>query len=133
MAQEKGYFDLDILRITPLNLNSYTTSFNLDFLSVVMEVGYNERLDKRWISLTTTNGTVLLGRTFLDVGRRADLNINARLLGLNYYVILELIDDGRTDLDFYNWKSQMYITFVGNRTEVQDTIYRTYREEVVGN
>jgi hypothetical protein len=133
MAQEKGYFDLDILRIVPLNLNSYTTTFNLDFLSVVMNVGYNERLDKRWISLTTTNGTVLLERTFLDVGRRVDLNINSQLLGLNYYVTLELIDNYRTEVDFYNWKSQMFIAFVGNRTEVKDTIYKTYREQAVGN
>lgn len=133
MAQEKGYFDQNILRIVPLNLNSYTTTFNLDFLSVVMDVGYNERLDKRWISLTTTNGTVLLERTFLDVERRVDLNINAQLLGLNYYVTLELNDNYITEVDFYNWKSQMFISFVGNRIEVKDTIYKTYREQAVGN
>lgn len=132
MAHEEGYFDINLLRIVPLNLNLYTTNFNLEFLSVVMEVGYNERLDKRWISLTTTNGTVLLERTFLDIERRVDLNINSQLLGLNYYVTLELIDKSK-EIDFYNWKSNMYITFVGNTMEVKETIYKTYREFVVGN
>lgn len=132
---EKGsdFFAMNVLRIKPLNNVNYTTNVPLDFLNIQMEVGYNDRVKKRYISLKTQNGTILLYRTFIDVGRRVDLNNNAKLLGLNYYVIVEPVDKSFDNRDFFNWKDNYTITFVGNRTEVNEYIDLKYRESVVGN
>jgi hypothetical protein len=132
---EKGedYFKMNVIRVKPLNNVNYVTNINIDTLSCRMEVGYNDRTKKRYISLKTLNGTVLLYRTFIDVGRRVELNNNATLLGLNYYVILEPTQTGVDNRDFFNWKDNYTITFVGNRTEVNDYIDQKYRESVVGN
>ena len=129
----EGYFAMKVIRVIPFNNVNYVTTVNIDTLTCRMEVGYNDRTKKRYISLKTLNGTVLLYRTFIDVGRRVDLNNNAKLLGLNYYVILEPTPNGTDNRDFFNWKDNYTITFVGNRTEVDDFLDLKYREVVVGN
>ena len=129
----EGYFALDVLRVKPNNLQSYRSHINIDNLDCIIEVGYNSRLKKRYISVITSNGTVLLERTFLDIGRRVDLNNNAVLLGLQYYVTLEVIGVLEEDIDFFNWSDTFNISFVGCRTEVYNTLHIKLRNQIVGN
>lgn len=133
ISKPDGYFAMQVIRIKPKNLVNYVTTIPLDFLTVQMEVGYNDRTKKRYIALKTNNDTVLLERTFIDVGRRVSLNNNAKLLGLNYYIIVEPVDATLDTRDFFEWSDMYTITFVGNRLEVNQFIDEKYREAVVGN
>lgn len=131
--KKDGYFKMNVIKVQPLNIHTYVQNLQLDLLNVTIEVGYNERLKKRWISVKTADNTVLLRRTFLDVNRRVDLNNNATLLGLSYYIILDKKPNGFDNKNFLEWSDNYYISFVGVRREVNDYINNKYREIVVGN
>lgn len=131
--KKDGYFKMNVISVQPLNIHTYVQNLQLDLLNVVIEVGYNERIRKRWISVKTADNTVLLRRTFLDVNRRVDLNNNATLLGLSYYIILDKKQNGFDNKNFLEWSDNYLIKFVGVRREVNDYINNKYREIVVGN
>lgn len=82
---------------------NYTVDTVIDDVSVIMYFGYNSRLGKRWISIETNNGSVVLERTFLDFGREILFNINADLLGINNATLMLYSTDPTQSGDILNW------------------------------
>lgn len=107
--------------------NNYSVDASIDDVSVVMYFGYNSRLGKRWISVETTTGTVLLERTFLDIGREVKFNINAELLGINEATLMLYPTNENGDTDFLNWSKNYRILIWG----IYSYLYEDYRRKLV--
>lgn len=102
-----------------VNNESYYTS-NLVVGSVQMKLtcAYNSLNKQRWISLTDSYGNVLLPQTFLKYGRRCELNFNAEMSDLAYYVTLSPKDTTKVrhftdDYDYLDWSNDFRLCFVG--------------------
>ena len=102
-----------------LNDNNYYTS-NIIVGSVQMKLtcAYNSLNKQRWISLTDSYGNVLLPQTFLKYGRRCELNFNAEMSDLSYYVTLSPKDITKVryftdDYDYLDWSKDFRLCFVG--------------------
>jgi len=102
-----------------LNDNDYYMS-NIVVGSVQMKLtcAYNSLNKQRWISLTDTYGNVLLPQTFLKYGRRCELNFNAEMSDLSYYVTLSPKDITKVryftdDYDYLDWSKDFRLCFVG--------------------
>ena len=75
--------------IVPVSNNyNYKTRVRLENNLLVLDVKYNLRNKRRCLSISSVDGDVLLPYTFLDYGRRCELNFNATQIDLNYYVTL---------------------------------------------
>ena len=102
-----------------LNDNDYYMS-NIIVGSVQMKLtcAYNSLNKQRWISLTDSYGNVLLPQTFLKYGRRCELNFNAEMNDLAYYVTLSPKDITKVrqftdDYDYLDWSKDFRLCFVG--------------------
>ena len=102
-----------------LNDNDYYMS-NIIVGSVQMKLtcAYNSLNKQRWISLTDSYGNVLLPQTFLKYGRRCELNFNAEMSDLSYYVTLSPKDITKVryftdDYDYLDWSKDFRLCFVG--------------------
>lgn len=99
---------------TLLSLNnqlSYTTTVNLGGLNLLLEIGYNSRLKRRWISAKSTAGDVLLTRTFLTLNSAIDFNINTDIIGRKVTLLFDSWDKLPPDFDFINWNDLCVIQF----------------------
>ena len=102
-----------------VNNDSYYTS-NIVVGSVQMKLtcAYNNLNKQRWISITDSYGNVLLPQTFLKYGRRCELNFNAEMSNLAYYVTLSPKDITNVrhftdDYDYLDWSNDFRLCFVG--------------------
>ena len=102
-----------------INNETYYTS-NIVVGSVQMKLicAYNSLNKQRWISLTDSYGNVLLPQTFLKYGRRCELNFNAEMNDLSYYVTLSPKDITKVryftdDYDYLDWSKDFRLCFVG--------------------
>lgn len=127
-------------KITPDTVLYYFTSFTLsddlnytvdtviDDVSVIMYFGYNSRLDKRWIAIETVNGTVILERTFLDVGREIYLNINADLVGIQKAVLVLFPVNPDQAGDIKTWSNDYKLLIYGMYSYLVDDYDRSLVE-----
>jgi hypothetical protein len=79
---------------------------------------YNSLNKQRWISIADSYGNVLLPQTFLKYGRRCELNFNAEMSDLSYYVTLSPKDITKVrhftdDYDYLDWSKDFRLCFVG--------------------
>ena len=119
-----------------LNLPNYHTTIKVNNVTLIMYVNYNARSKQRSISLETLDGYVLLPKTFVKQGRRCELNFNAELEGLDYYVTLRPLNEGKTFADGYdylNWSDDFSLCFVGYDYSLTERLNRNIRIAFVGN
>ena len=118
------------------NTYNYYTTFRLGSTTILMNVRYNPRNKRREISLETVDGDVLLTNTFLSYGRRCELNFNAQLNGLDYYVTLKPKNESQTfdsSFDYVDWADYFTLCFVGFDYSLTERMLRNYRIILVGN
>lgn len=104
------------------NSLSYQNIVNIDGVDCIFDYGYNSFLKKRWISISTRNGEVLLERTLLTLGCENHLNVNADILDLTRVKIFLRKKEDLKEFDPENWGDNAELLIVG--------LYRQYREEV---
>ena len=123
--------------IVPVSDNyNYKTRVRLENNLLVLDVKYNLRNKRRSLSISSVDGDVLLPYTFLDYGRRCELNFNATQIDLNYYVTLlpkskSFVYD--QSYDFLNWSDNFDLCFVGNSFDLKERLDKNIRIRLVGN
>ena len=100
------------------NETYYTSKIVVGSVQMKLTCAYNSLNKQRWISLTDSYGNVLLPQTFLKYGRRCELNFNAEMSDLAYYVTLSPKDTTKVryftnDYDYLNWSNDFRLCFVG--------------------
>ena len=100
------------------NESYYTSTVVVGSVQMKLTCAYNSLNKQRWISLTDSYGNVLLPQTFLKYGRRCELNFNAELNDLSYYVTLSPKDTTKVrhftdDYDYLDWSKDFRLCFVG--------------------
>ena len=123
--------------IVPVSDNyNYKTRIRLENNLLVLDVKYNLRNKRRSLSISSVDGDVLLPYTFLDYGRRCELNFNATQIDLNYYVTLlpkskSFVYD--KSYDFLSWSDNFDMCFVGNSFDLKERLDKNIRIRLVGN
>lgn len=100
------------------NESYYTSTVVVGSVQMKLTCAYNSLNKQRWISLTDSYGNVLLPQTFLKYGRRCELNFNAEMSDLSYYVTLSPKDITKVryftdDYDYSDWSKDFRLCFVG--------------------
>ena len=100
------------------NESYYTSTVVVGSVQMKLTCAYNSLNKQRWISLTDSYGNVLLPQTFLKYGRRCELNFNAEMSDLSYYVTLSPKDIIKVryftdDYDYLDWSKDFRLCFVG--------------------
>ena len=100
------------------NESYYTSTVVVGSVQMKLTCAYNSLNKQRWISLTDSYGNVLLPQTFLKYGRRCELNFNAEMSDLSYYVTLSPKDITKVrhftdDYDYLDWTKDFRLCFVG--------------------
>ena len=100
------------------NDSYYTSTIAVGSVQMKLTCAYNSLNKQRWISLTDSYGNVLLPQTFLKYGRRCELNFNAEMNDLSYYVTLSPKDITKVrhftdDYDYLDWSKDFRLCFVG--------------------
>ena len=100
------------------NESYYTSTIIVGSVQMKLTCAYNSLNKQRWISLTDSYGNVLLPQTFLKYGRRCELNFNAEMSDLSYYVTLSPKDITKVrhftdDYDYLDWSKDFRLCFVG--------------------
>ena len=100
------------------NESYYTSTIVVGSVQMKLTCAYNSLNKQRWISLTDSYGNVLLPQTFLKYGRRCELNFNAEMNDLSYYVTLSPKDITKVrhftdDYDYLDWSKDFRLCFVG--------------------
>lgn len=100
------------------NESYYTSTIVVGSVQMKLTCAYNSLNKQRWISLTDSYGNVLLPQTFLKYGRRCELNFNAEMSDLAYYVTLSPKDTTKVrhfteDYDYLDWSNDFRLCFVG--------------------
>ena len=123
--------------IVPVSDNyNYKTRVRLENNLLVLDVKYNLRNKRRSLSISSVDGAVILPYTFLDYGRRCELNFNATQIDLNYCVTLlpkskSFVYD--KSYDFLNWSDNFDLCFVGNSFDLKERLDKNIRIKLVGN
>ena len=100
------------------NESYYTSNIVVGSVQMKLTCAYNSLNKQRWISIADSYGNVLLPQTFLKYGRRCELNFNAEMNDLSYYVTLSPKDITKvrhfTDgYDYLDWSKDFRLCFVG--------------------
>ena len=100
------------------NDSYYTSTIVVGSVQMKLTCAYNSLNKQRWISLTDSYGNVLLPQTFLKYGRRCELNFNAEMSDLSYYVTLSPKDITKVryftdDYDYLDWSKDFRLCFAG--------------------
>ena len=115
---------------------NYKTRIRLENNLLVLDVKYNLRNKRRSLSISSVDGDVLLPHTFLDYGRRCELNFNATQIDLDYYVTLSPKSKSFVydkSYDFLNWSDNFDLCFVGASYELRERLNKNVRIAFVGN
>lgn len=111
---------------------NYTVDTVIDDVNVIISFGFNSRLNKRWVSIETSTGAVVLDRTFLDVGREIKFNINADLLGINDATLMLFPVDPDMAGDIKTWSKDYRILISGMYSYlVEDYIRYRLKQKIV--
>ena len=115
---------------------NYKTRIRLENNVLVLDIKYNLRNKRRSLSISSVDGEILLPYTFLDYGRRCELNFNATQIDLDYYVTLSPKSKSfvyNKGYDFSNWSTDFDLCFVGASYELRERLNKNIRIAFVGN
>lgn len=124
------------VRVAVSDIYNYRTRIRLENNILVLNVKYNLRNKKRSLSISSVDGDVLLPYTFLDYGRRCELNFNATQIDLDYYITLSPKSESfiyNENYDFSKWSSDFDICFVGSSYNLKERLEKNIRIKLVGN
>ena len=127
---------INYTKATVSDVLNYKTRIRLENNILVLDVKYNLRNKKRSLSISSVDGEVLLPYTFLDYGRRCELNFNATQIDLDYYVTLSPKSKSfvyNKSYDFSNWSTDFDLCFVGASYELRERLNKNIRIAFVGN
>ena len=111
------------VKVSLSDVFSYTTTTTLNGVQIHITVGYNTFNKQRWVFIKDDGNNILLPQTFLKYGRRCELNFNAELNNLSYYVtlkpksmsnVLNLVEN----YDYEYWSEYFDLCFVGFEYEL---------------
>lgn len=123
-------------RVSLSDNSNYRTRIRLENNLLILDVKYNIRNKKRSLTIFSVDNDVLLQATFLDYGRRCELNFNATLIDLNYYVTLIPKSKGfvyDNAYDFKEWDKDFDLCFVGSSYNLKERLDKNIRIKLVGN
>ena len=129
-------YTINYTKVTVSNVFNYKTRIRLENNLLVLDVKYNLRNKRRSLSISSVDGEVLLPYTFLDYGRRCELNFNAAQIDLDYYVTLSPKSKSfvyNKGYDFSNWSTDFDLCFVGASYELRERLDKNIRIGFVGN
>ena len=123
-------------KATVSDVFNYKTRIRLENNILVLDIKYNLRNKRRSLSISSVDGEILLPYTFLDYGRRCELNFNATQIDLDYYVTLSPKSKSfvyNKAYDFSNWSTDFDLCFVGSSYELRERLNKNIRIAFVGN
>ena len=129
-------YTINYTKVTVSNVFNYKTRIRLENNLLVLDVKYNLRNKRRSLSISSVDGEILLPYTFLDYGRRCDLNFNATQIDLDYYVTLSPKSKSfvyNKGYDFSSWSTDFDLCFVGSSYELRERLNKNIRIGFVGN
>ena len=88
IVKAKASFGYEYVYVSVFNDIRYNTKVSLNGRNLTLICGYNNRSKERWVSLETSDKTVLLKRTPLIEGRVCELDPVSWNYGLDYYITL---------------------------------------------
>ena len=111
------------VKVSLSDVFSYTTTATLNGVQIYITVGYNTFNKQRWVFIKDDGNNILLPQTFLKYGRRCELNFNAELNNLSYYVTLKPksilnITSFVENNDYEHWMEYFDLCFVGFEYEL---------------
>ena len=106
------------VKVSLSDVFSYTTTTSLEGVQIYITVGYNTFNKQRWVFIKDSGNNTLLPQTFLKYDRRCELNFNAEMSDLSYYVTLSPKDTTKVryftdDYDYLDWSKDFRLCFVG--------------------
>lgn len=129
-------YTINYTKVSVSDVFNYKTRIRLENNILVLDIKYNLRNKRRSLSVSSVDGDVLLPHTFLDYGRRCELNFNATQIDLDYYVTLSPKSKSfvyNKDYDFSNWSTDFDLCFVGASYELKERLNKNIRIAFVGN
>ena len=127
---------INYTKATVSDVFNYKTRIRLENNILVLDIKYNLRNKRRSLSISSVDGEILLPYTFLDYGRRCELNFNATQINLDYYVTLSPKSKSfvyNKSYDFSNWSTDFDLCFVGASYELRERLNKNIRIAFVGN
>lgn len=127
---------INYTKATISDVFNYKTRIRLENNILVLDIKYNIRNKRRSLSISSVDGEILLPYTFLDYGRRCELNFNATQIDLDYYVTLSPKSKSfvyNKGYDFSNWSTDFDLCFVGASYELRERLNKNIRIAFVGN
>ena len=127
---------INYTKATVSDVFNYKTRIRLENNILVLDIKYNLRNKRRSLSISSVDGEILLPYTFLDYGRRCELNFNATQINLDYYVTLSPKSKSfvyNKGYDFSNWSTDFDLCFVGSSYELRERLNKNIRIAFVGN
>ena len=127
---------INYTKATISDVFNYKTRIRLENNILVLDIKYNIRNKRRSLSISSVDGEILLPYTFLDYGRRCELNFNATQIDLDYYVTLSPKSKSfvyNKGYDFSNWSTDFDLCFVGSSYELRERLNKNIRIAFVGN
>ena len=127
---------INYTKATVSDVFNYKTRIRLENNILVLDVKYNLRNKKRSLSISSVDGEGLRTYTYLDYGRRCELNFNATQIDLDYYVTLSPKSKSfvyNKSYDFSNWSTDFDLCFVGASYELRERLNKNIRIAFVGN
>ena len=127
---------INYTKATVSDVFNYKTRIRLENNILVLDIKYNIRNKRRSLSISSVDGEILLPYTFLDYGRRCELNFNATQIDLDYYVTLSPKSKSfvyNKGYDFSNWSTDFDLCFVGSSYELRERLNKNIRIAFVGN
>ena len=129
-------YTINYTKVSVSDVFNYKTRIRLENNILVLDIKYNLRNKRRSLSISSVDGDVLLPHTFLDYGRRCELNFNATQIDLDYYVTLSPKSKSfvyNKVYDFSNWSTDFDLCFVGASYELRERLDKNIRIAFVGN
>ena len=127
---------INYTKATVSDVFNYKTRIRLENNILVLDVKYNLRNKKRSLSISSVDGEGLRTYTYLDYGRRCELNFNATQIDLDYYVTLSPKSKSfvyNKSYDFSNWSTDFDLCFVGASYELRERLNKNIRIASVGH
>ena len=124
------------VKVTVSDVFNYKTRIRLENNILLLDIKYNLRNKRRSLSISSVDGEILLPYTFLDYGRRCELNFNATQIDLDYYATLSPKSKSfvyNKGYDFSSWSTDFDLCFVGSSYELRERLNKNIRIAFVGN